>query len=160
MPSLNRDTIIAIILLIVCGVFLYGTFGIKAFPEQMSPALWPRVILFVLTVIVLIYLFQSIMENEPAKVSRGGFIGWLKYYRNPIFCYLCFFVFLLVMPYLGMLISGVLFVFTLMTILGGYSRRDLAVNAISAVLTVGGRWLIFTQLLGVILPTSMFSYAF
>ncbi len=160
MPGLNRDTIIAIILLTVCGIFFYNTFGIKAFPEQMSPSLWPRLILCVLTVLVLIYLFQSLMESEPEIISRGGFIGWLKYYRNPIFCFICFFVFLLIMPYLGMLISGILFVFSLMTILGGFSSRNLAVNALSAVVTVGGMWLIFTQLLGVILPTSIFSYAF
>jgi len=160
MPGLNRDTIIAIILLTVCGIFFYNTFGIKAFPEQMSPSLWPRLILCVLTVLVLIYLFQSLMESEPEIISRGGFIGWLKYYRNPIFCFICFFVFLLIMPYLGMLISGILFVFSLMTILGGFSSRNLAVNALSAVVTVAGMWLIFTQLLGVILPTSIFSYAF
>lgn len=160
MTGLNRDTIIAIILLIVCGVFFYNTFGIRAFPEQMSPALWPRIILFVLTFLCLIYLFQSIMASNPEKVSRGGFKGWLQYYQNPIYCFICFFVFLLIMPYLGMLISGILFVFTVMTVLGGRSSRDLSVNLFCAVLTVGGMWLIFTQLLGVILPTSMFTYAF
>ncbi len=160
MQGLNRDTLIAIFLLIVCGVFFYNTIGIKAFPEQMSPALWPRLILSVLTVLVLIYLFQSIMAAQPERVSRGGFIGWLKYYQNPIWCFLCFFIFLILLPYLGMLISGVLFVFVLMTILGERTPRSIGINLVSALFMVGGMWLLFTQALGVILPTSMFTYAF
>ena len=160
MQGLNRDTIIAIFLLIVCGVFFYNTIGIKAFPEQMSPALWPRLILSVLTVLVLIYLFQSIMAANPVKVSHGGFKGWLQHYQNPIWCFACFFIFLLLMPYLGMLISGVLFVFVLMTILGERTPRSIAINLVSAIFMVGGMWLLFTQALGVILPTSMFTYAF
>ena len=160
MQGLNRDTIVAIVLLIVCGVFFYNTIGIKAFPEQMSPALWPRLILTVLTVLVLIYLFQSIMASNPEKVSHGGFSGWLKHYQNPIWCFICFFIFLIILPYLGMLISGIIFVFVLMTILGERTPRGILINASSAIFMVGGMWLLFTQVLGVILPTSMFTYAF
>jgi hypothetical protein len=160
MHRLNRDTIVALFLLVVCGVFFYDTIGIKAFPEQMSPALWPRLILTVFTILVLIYLTQSILKQEPKGDGRGGFIGWLKYYQNPLLCYFCFLIFLLILPYLGMLITGVLFVFTLTTILGGHSQRDLTINAAVALFSVGGMWLIFTKALGVILPTAFFTYAF
>jgi putative tricarboxylic transport membrane protein len=160
MHRLNRDTVVAIFLLVGCGVFFYDTVGIKAFPEQMSPALWPRIILTVMTVLVLIYLGQSIISPKPAGITHGGIIAWFKYYRNPILCYVCFFVFLLALPYLGMLISGVLFVFALTTILGGFTARDIRINAAVALFSVGGMWLIFTKLLGVILPTAFFTYAF
>lgn len=160
MQRLNRDTIIALLLLVLCGVFFYDTIGIKAFPEQMSPALWPRLILTVLTVLVLIYLFQSVVTPPPPAEKRGGLYGWFRHYQNPIICYVCFFIFLLILPYLGMLISGLLFVFTLMTILGGHTMKDLWVNALVSIGTVGGMWLIFTKLLGVILPTAFFTYAF
>ena len=156
MQRLNRDTIIALLLLIVCGVFFYDTIGIKSFANQMSPALWPRMILTVLTVLVLIYLGQSVISPPPPQKGYGGFFGWLKHYQNPIICYLCFFIFLLVLPYLGMLISGFLFVLILMTILGGLTPRDLGINAAVSACTVGGMWLIFTKLLGVILPTAYF----
>lgn len=160
MQRLNRDTIVAMFLLVVCGVFFYNTIGIKAFPDQMAPALWPRMILTVMTVLVLIYLGQSIISPPPKGETRGGFVGWLKYYRNPILCYVCFLVFLVALPYLGMLICGVLFVFALTTILGGASQKDLAINAAVSLFSVGGMWLIFTKLLGVILPTAFFTYAF
>ena len=160
MQRLNRDTIVALFLLIMCGVFFYATFGIESFPEQMSPALWPRLILTVFTILVLIYLTQSILKQEPKSDARGRFIGWLKHYQNPLLCYLCFFIFLLILPYLGMLITGVIFVFVLTTILGGRSQKDLIINAAVALFSVGGMWLIFTKLLGVILPTAFFTYAF
>lgn len=160
MQRLNHDSFIAIILLVLCGVFFYDTIGIKAFPEQMSPALWPRMILTVLTVLILIYLGQSIISPAPKKKGYGGFVGWLVHYRNPIICYFSFFVFLLILPYLGMLISGFLFVLALMTILGGYTHRDFGINVAVSAFTVGGMWLIFTKLLGVILPTAYFTYAF
>ncbi len=160
MQRLNRDTIIALILLLGCGVFFYDTVGIKSFADQMSPALWPRLILTVLTVLVLIYLGQSVISPAPKQKGYGGFAGWLKHYQNPLLCYICFFIFLLILPYLGMLISGFLFVFILMTILGGYTHRDLGVNLVVSASTVGGMWLIFTKLLGVILPTAYFTYAF
>jgi hypothetical protein len=160
MQRINRDTIIALFLLLGCGLFFYDTIGIKSFQNQMSPALWPRLILSVLTVLVLIYLAQSIVSPPPPQDGYGGFIGWVKHYQNPIWCYVLFLAFLLVLPWLGMLISGFLFVFTLMTILGGHTQKDLAVNLAVSVFTVGGMWLIFTKLLGVILPTAFFTYAF
>ena len=53
---------------------------------------------------------------------------------------------------LGSLIGGVLFVFTLMSVLGGWSPRNLALHATLALVTVGGMWSIFTYGLGVLLP--------
>lgn len=160
MQRLNRDTIVAIVLLILCGVFFFDSSDITSFPEQMSPALWPRMILSVLTVLVLIYLGQSIISPPAKQEGHGGFIGWLKHYQNPLLCYVCFFIFLLAIPYFGMLISGILFVFALTTILGKHDARSLGMNALIALFSAGGMWLVFTKLLGVILPTAFFTYAF
>lgn len=160
MLRLNRDTIVALVLLVLCGVFWHSTFGIRAFPEQMSPALWPRAILTVLTILVLIYLGQSILSPADAQENRGGFKGWLAYYRNPLLCYLCFFLFLIILPYLGMLVSGILFVFAVTMILGKRDRKSVMTHAAVAVFSVGAMWLIFTKALGVILPTAFFTYAF
>ncbi|MBL6959416.1 MAG: tripartite tricarboxylate transporter TctB family protein [Rhodospirillales bacterium] len=158
MNRLNRDTIVAIALLILCGVFFQQSFGIltDAFRSiaigQMKPDLWPQIILSALTLMCFIYLVQSVVSPPPARDKRGGLKGWLAHYLNPILCYITFLIFLLVMPYLGMLISGFLFVFALMSILGGFERRNLVVNAAVSVVFVGGMWLIFTYGLGVLLP--------
>ncbi len=82
----------------------------------------------------------------------GGLIGWIIYWRNPLWCFGLFFAYLVTLPTLGSLIGGVLFVFTLMGVLGGWSARHLLQHAALALISVGGMWAIFTYGLGVFLP--------
>ena len=53
--------------------------------------------------------------DAPSATSRA----FLGYWRNVIWCFVLFGAYLLAIPYLGMLIGGVLFVFALLTALGG-----------------------------------------
>ena len=66
-----------------------------------------------------------------------------------------FFLFLLSLPYLGMLIGGISFVFLLMSLLGGWQPRQLLVHAVIAVCAVGAMWSLFTFGLEVMLPEGM-----
>ena len=51
------------------------------------------------------------------RQARGAaFKGWLGRYRNALACYGLFLVFLLTLPWLGMLIGGTLFVFAVLTV--------------------------------------------
>ena len=162
MGRLNRDAIIAILLLMACGVLFWSTFSIRT-PDygQLKPSTWPRVVLGVLTLLSVIYLVQSLRrgpEDEPDNDDTGparapGLIGWILYWRNPIWCFGLFFAYLVTLPFLGSLIGGVLFVFTLMGVLGGWSARNLVQHAALALISVGGMWSIFTYGLGVFLPT-------
>jgi putative tricarboxylic transport membrane protein len=170
--KLSRDAIIAILLLLGCGVLFWSTFSIRM-PNygQMTPATWPRTVLVGLTVLSMIYLFQSLRQgvnsaNDPDqdgdKTNRSetdtgdqrqpGLLGWISYWRNPLWCYLLFFIYLVTLPVLGSLIGGVLFVFTLMGLLGGWGVKNVLQHAGLALFTVGGMWTIFTFGLGVILP--------
>ena len=56
------------------------------------------------------------------------------------------------MPLLGMLIGGLLFVFLMLSVLGGMAPRQMALHAVIAVAAVGVMWSIFTFGLGVFLP--------
>ena len=109
-----------------------------------------------LTLLSLIYLIKSIMETPAERPARdgagGGLAGWFRYYRNPIICFVLFFAFLAVMPLLGMLIGGLLFVFFMLSVLGGIAPRQMALHAIISIAAVGIMWSIFTFGLGVILP--------
>jgi hypothetical protein len=160
MPGLNRDTFVAIFLLLVCGVFFWASFDIPQ-PDYgvLLPSTWPRVIIGALAVLSLIYLVQSLRAgadaDEPAPDREPGFTGWLAYYRNPITCFVVFALFLISLPVLGMLIGGVGFVFVLMGMLGGWAPRQLAVHAVVALATVGAMWSLFTFGLGVMLPAGM-----
>ena len=164
MERLNRDAVIAVVLLAACGILFWSTFSIRV-PDygQLRPSTWPRVILAALTLLSVIYLIQSLRQgpaprDEYDDVQEGparapGLLGWLAHWRNPIWCFALFFAYLATLPVLGSLIGGVLFVFTLMGVLGGWKPMNLVQHAVLALVTVGGMWALFTYGLGVILPT-------
>ena len=164
MERMNKDTGVAIFLLVLCGIFFAASFDIRV-PTYgvLLPSTWPRVIIAALGVLSLIYLFQSL--TKPQEVSDGeepprppGFSGWLAYWKNPIWCFVLFFAYLTTLPVLGMLISGILFVFLLLNVLGGWSARNLVFHAMVAVASIGAMWSLFTYGLGVLLPPSDFPY--
>ena len=155
--SLNRDSIVAVLLLLFCGVMFWSTTHIRdpGF-EQMGAEVWPRIVLALLSILSLVYLIQSLRSNEvqAATPSAPGeaAAGWWTRYQNPIFCFALFFAFLVTLPYLGMLLGGILFVFLMMSVLGGWSAKLVLMHALIAVLSVGAMWSIFTFGLRVMLP--------
>ena len=117
MQRLNRDAIIAIILLAVCGVFFWASFDIRQ-PDYgvLMPSTWPRVILGVLAFLSVIYLIQSLslgseeLEDDKFDATHHrepGFRGWIEHWRNPLWCFFLFFLYLLSLPVPGMLIGGI-----------------------------------------------------
>ena len=158
MTRMNRDAIIAILLLFLCGVLFWQTFYIREVPfSQVGSEVWPRVVLIMLTLLSAVYLFKSLTEPRPAT-EPFSFKSWLKTYRNPIICFAMFLVFLVALPYLGMLLAGILFVFITQTLIGGASPRRLVTHALVAIFAVGGMWSIFTFALRVILPAGELFY--
>ena len=161
MDRLNRDAVIAIVLLVFCGVFFWATFDIRQ-PDYgvLMPSTWPRVVLGVLSFLSVIYLVQSLKqgadaEEEEAPDREPGIWGWVLYWRNPLWCFGLFFVYLATLPVLGMLIGGVSFVFVLLNVLGGWDRKNLVLHAAVALVAIGGMWSLFTFGLGVLLPPGM-----
>ena len=157
---LNRDTFVAIFLLFFCGIFIWASFDIRN-PDYgvLKPSTWPQVILGVMTFLSFIYLVQSIKAGpDKLEVNHGvknGLRGFFLHWRNPILCFLMFFLFLWSLPFLGMLIGGISFVFILMTLLGGWAPRQLALHALVAVCSVGAMWSLFTFGLEVMLPEGL-----
>jgi hypothetical protein len=157
MTRVNRDTVIATFLLLACAVLAAASFDIRE-PDygQLSPATWPRVVVGILTLLSMIYLVQSVRRGvpEPAEgeAASGGIAGFIAYWRNVFWCFALFLAYLLTMPYLGMLIGGLAFVFLLLNALGGWQPRQLALHAVIALVTVGGMWALFTFGLRVLLP--------
>lgn len=156
MSSINRDTIVAIALLVACGGLFMSTLEIRE-PDygQLSPATWPRLIIGIVTLLSTIYLFQS-MRQDPAKDSEKaewtGVSGFISHWRNVLSVFALFLGYLLILPWVGMLLGGATFVFLLLMVLGPFSGRDTVIHLVLALLTVGGMWLLFTHGLGVILP--------
>jgi hypothetical protein len=162
MTRVNRDTVVAILLLVGCGVLLTASFDIRE-PDygQLSPATWPRTVVGVLTLLSLIYLVQSIRRGapvepaepeKPAEKAPRGLGAWIAHWRNVFWVFALFLAYLLALPWLGMLVGGLAFVFLLLNALGGWSPDKLALHAVIAVVSIGGMWSVFTFGLGVLLP--------
>lgn len=166
MRRLNRDTVIAIALLLASGVLMIASFGIKE-PDygQLSPAAWPRTVVIALAILSLLYLIQTVttaggdlsevaLDDQLSQedVGKAGVAGFFAYWRNVIWCFALFLAYLLTMPFLGMLIGGVSFVFLLLNALGGWQPRQLILHIAVAMAGVGGMWALFTFGLKVPLP--------
>lgn len=154
----NWDTIIAIVLLFFTGVLIWASFDIRS-PDYgtLAPSAWPRSVLGILLLFGLIYLFQSLREPPGEKAvtegdGRGGLARWFATYRNPLWCYLIYFVFLVTLPLFGALIGGILLVFFLLSALGGFAPKKLLLHGAIATISMGAMWSIFTFGLRVILP--------
>jgi putative tricarboxylic transport membrane protein len=158
MGSLNRDTIIASFMLIFWSIFLWASFDIRIVEYgTMEADVWPRGILVVLYVLTAIYLVQSLRAGPDAAPDEPFTVGgWLRKYRNPIWCFALYLLFLLTLDFFGMLFGGILLVFMLLNILGNHSPKDIAIHAAVAIISIGGMWSVFTFGLNVILPPSAF----
>ena len=156
MSSLNRDTFVAIVLLLACGGLFMASLEIRE-PDygQLSPATWPRMIISIVAFLSTIYLVQSIRRgpDEQADAEKWqGFAAFFAQWRNVLWVFALFLGYLLILPWVGMLLGGAAFVFLLLTVLGPFSGRDALIHVLIALITVGGMWLLFTHGLGVILP--------
>ena len=173
--TISRDIAVAIFLLAVCGVLWYASFDIRV-PDygQLSPATWPRVIIGALTLLSFLYLVQSVRaggntaapsltdpstetqsasnsdhDSEPTTNNSGFYNHW----KNVIWCFVLFGLYLYSLEWLGMLVGALAFVFLLLCALGGWQPKKLLMHAVIAIATVGGMWSLFTYGLGVLLPS-------
>jgi hypothetical protein len=117
----------------------------------MGSEVWPRFVLLLLFILSVVYLFRSMAQPPPAT-EPFSVLRCIKTYQNAIICFVMFLVFVLALPYLGMLLAGILFVFITQSIIGGFTPKRLIMHAIISVLAVGGMWSIFTFALRVVLP--------
>jgi putative tricarboxylic transport membrane protein len=151
--SLNRDSLVALCLIMVSGGLMLASFEIRE-PDYgvLSPAAWPRLIISILGVLSVIYLLQSIgMPKEDKEAAPRKSIGeFILYWRNVIAVFTIFALYLAALPYLGMLIGNILFSFILLTILGGWSA--ILMHLLISFGASGGMWLLFTYVLEVFLP--------
>ncbi len=152
MSRLNADVVIALLLLILTAVFFADTFAYHRLHMTIIGAkLWPRIVLAALFILSLMYLVQSLRAPKTADVPFD-LKDWLRANRNVISSFALYALFLITLPYLGMLLGGTLFVFATLTVLGHRDLRSHLVHLAIAVVSMGSMWAIFTFGLGVILP--------
>ena len=155
MGRINRDVVIAVVLVVFTAVFYGATYSIrKTAYGTVGSEVWPRAILIGLGALCILYLINAWRDrHETQGAGRGGGLtGWFSTYRNALLCFVMYALFLATLDYLGMLIGGILFVFLLLNLLGGWRPRRLAIHGAIAVSTMGAMWAVFTFGLRVILP--------
>ncbi len=154
MAAINRDTIVAIILLLISGVLYAETYKIRGlmFDASMGPEVWPRVAIGFMGVMSLVYLVQSVRGRYAPRTAEEKEAPPAGRFLNPLLCVLAFLAFLLALPHLGFFVGGLIFVFAVLTILGPRTRRATLLHLVIALGTVGVIWLLFTQLLRMYLP--------
>jgi len=149
----HSDTLIAIFLLLVGGILFWDTFGFRIPPfATVSPRAWPRFVLVLLLCLCALYLVES-LRAPRAPGARGDLRTWLGANRNALWCYALFLAFLLILPYLGMLIDGIVFVYAVQTAIGKRDLRSHVKHMVIALVSVGLMWALFDFALDVILPT-------
>ncbi|MEM0922308.1 MAG: tripartite tricarboxylate transporter TctB family protein [Pseudomonadota bacterium] len=152
--TLNRDAWVAIALVLIAGGLMVASFDIRE-PDygQLSPAAWPRVILGAVLLLGAIYLVQSLREGPraAAQAAPEGLMAFISHWRNVLWVFALFLIYLLALPFVGMLIGAMVFVFLLLTVLGGIGRTP--IHLAIALVSVGGMWALFTYGLGVLLPS-------
>lgn len=153
MSRLNRDTVVAIFLLLFCGVFYAASLQIEETTyATIGAEVWPQLIIGLLFILSLVYLFQSVGGAHAPEAEQAKPAGFFARYRNAIWCYGLFLAFLLTLDIFGMLIGGILFVFAALSVLGERTPKMMAIHAVVAIISVGAMWSIFTFALRVILP--------
>ncbi len=152
MRRLSLDAIVAAVLLTAGGVLFWDTFQWRHTPfATMASSVWPRFVLVVFFALCAIYLVRSLAKG-PSSERKQTLGGWIAHYRNPLWCYGLFLLFLLTMPLFGMLVGGILFVWSVQVAIGERTARAQLRNAAIAICSVGFMWLVFTYAIGVILP--------
>ena len=158
---MNRDTLVALCLLLFCGLAFGATFAV---PESrystISAAAWPQFVVAVTAVLTVVYLVESLRDpNSPRLGAQGGLGAFFRTYGTPIACFGLFAAFVAAIPWLGMLLSGFLFVFFMLTLIGERTLSRILLHLAIASVTVGGLWLLFTHVLYVMLPAGrLFRY--
>jgi putative tricarboxylic transport membrane protein len=153
MQRINPDVVIALLLMVLCGVFFYETFALqKVYLAIIGSKLWPRVVVVVLFVLSVAYFLQSLRSAREPLPAPWRLGEWLRANRNVVGCFALYALFLLSLPYLGMLLGGMVFVFITLGFVGERSARHHLIHALIAVVSVGIVWTVFSYALGVVLP--------
>ncbi len=153
--NIKKDTIVAIFLLLFCGIMINSSFDIEDPGYQgMKASFWPTIVLCLLSIMCLVMLIKSMVTGAENNLNSNdtNLTNVFFKFKNASICFLMFVFFLAFLDYLGMLIGGVLFVFGLLTMLGGFELKKIINHFIISIITIGIMWSIFTFGLKVILP--------
>jgi putative tricarboxylic transport membrane protein len=154
---LSTDAKVALVLLAFCAVMLWQTFQIEQRPYiSLAAAVFPRVVLALLIPLCLGLLVKGLRASKGLD-PRGGITlaairATLSKYRTVIASFVLFFGLVALMPVLGFLVSGALYLVVMLWLLGPRTARQIPMILAISVGFAGGIYVVFRFLLFVLVP--------
>lgn len=150
---MGRDGWIGLGLLAFSG-WLYSSLGqIPANPlVPIGPAFYPRFLLLLIVLLSLVLVIQNLLPRQEKKREKAPLGLWLGTYRPTLLTFAVFFLYVLLLPKLGYLLSTLLFVTVLHWLLGGTLWRRLPGSLFLGIATALVTYAIFELYLRVFLP--------
>ena len=155
MRRFSPDAIIGVVLLVLSAELFRETLSFRIPPfATMSTGTWPRFVLILLALLSVALIIQSLtrIAAEASTGERPAIGGLPMSHRTALICFGLFAAFVATLPWLGMLIGGIAFVFLMQELIGSRDFRSRAIHLAISIIAVGGMWAVFTFALRVILP--------
>lgn len=148
---MKRDVILGAVTGALCIVFYLETLKVNnlAF-AKVGADLWPQIAIgciFVLSIVQVIVGFKA-----PAEAPADAGDGLLEKLFAPVVVFGTMIAFPLLVPVLGMTVSGALMVLTLLSILGPKTPLAMVLHVTITLVSVLSITFIFTRIMGIVLP--------
>ena len=153
MPLASRDIIAAIGLLIFSALYAWATFYIpdRTIPNTPGPSFFPFVIITVVGILSLALLIKGI---SGLRTGEGGQFQESAA-RLPALTMGVFFIYLVLLPWVGFLIASVVFFAVLMVLYGGREPVKIVIWSLAVPI---GLFVIFTEAFQILLPRGPFGF--
>ncbi|NOH78967.1 tripartite tricarboxylate transporter TctB family protein [Vibrio sp. RE86] len=157
MNLINKDSVVSLMLLLGCGVFINALGDIERTNYgTITSNIWPTIVLSVLTTLCAIYFLTSLKPTQEEKES----FNWKTFFpRNVVIVFALFAGFVYSLPFLGMLIGGSTFVFLVLTAIGHKTMKYVFIHLGIAIGSVAVMYGVFTYGLSVMLPEGELLYS-
>ncbi|MFV0514684.1 MAG: tripartite tricarboxylate transporter TctB family protein [Jhaorihella sp.] len=156
MPFLPKDVGLGIGILAATAVLMHQTTLVRNFPStRFGAEIWPQIILGVIGILALVMIVGGWRKRNSPETAvtheMGGKVGGRDVIALAVFASFGFFVW--GAPLIGTPLAGFLMVMAILTFIGELTPRMIMIHTVIALSSVGLMWVIFTNVLRVIMPT-------
>lgn len=152
---MKREALLGGATLFLCAVLFYETTLIADYGfAQVSADVWPRMILGAISALSLLQVVTALYRPPSSTHGNPGAPdgGWLFNAFVPITVFVAVVIFALLVGYIGFMLSGLIMVFTLLSVIGPKTPRAVVIHAAIAAVSVIGITVFFSEIMGVLLP--------
>jgi putative tricarboxylic transport membrane protein len=153
---MKKDRILSICMLLFCTVMYMETFNFaeKTSIQVAGPAVYPRILLYVIAGFSIIILIRSFFTKASGDESTVfSWKGFLDKYKKIVLLFLFFGVYVFLLSNVGFIMATLLFMFASQALLMGLKKTkpviiNVCVTSVSTFLV----YFVFTESLSILLP--------